>query len=108
MTDSIKTANVRKPKINQSDLDEFGYYATCPQCTYVQRHGKPRAGATHTAECRNRTIEALKLTDVGRARAWSYRKRVSSRPRRSSRQPRRSASAQSDSAVALLPAMSDM
>ena len=67
-TDVVKTSGLRKLRINQSDLDEFGYYATCPQCTHVQRHGKPRAGATHTAECRNRIIEALKLTDSGRAR----------------------------------------
>ena len=67
-TESVKTSALRKLRINQSDLDEFGYYASCPQCTYVQRHGRPRAGTTHTAECRNRIIEALKLTDSGRAR----------------------------------------
>ena len=67
-TDSIKTAGMLKLRINQSDLDEYGYYAACPQCTHVQRHGRPRAGATHTEECRQRIIEHLKLSEVGRAR----------------------------------------
>ena len=67
-TDKVKAAGLRKLRVNQIDLDEFGYYATCPQCTHVQRHGRPRAGATHTNECRQRIIEHLKMIDTGRAR----------------------------------------
>ena len=55
--ENVKASGLRKLRINQSDLDEFGYYATCPQCTHVQRHGRPRAGATHTSECRNRSLK---------------------------------------------------
>ena len=67
-TDTVKASSIRKLRINQSDLDEHGYYVMCAQCTHIQRHGRPRAGTTHSAECRDRTIEAMKLTKEGRAR----------------------------------------
>jgi hypothetical protein len=60
-TDVVKTSSVRKLRINQSDLDEHGYYVTCTQCTHIQRHGRPRAGITHSNECRDRITEAMKL-----------------------------------------------
>ena len=66
--DEVKPNIIRKLRINQSDLDEYGYCVTCPQCTYIQRYGRPRPGQTHNNECRERIIEALKLTDKGRAR----------------------------------------
>ena len=40
-SENVKASSLRTLRINQSDLEEFGYYATCPQCTHVQRHGKP-------------------------------------------------------------------
>ena len=66
----------RRLRINQSDLDEHGYFVSCLQCAHIQRHGRPRPGATHSNACRDRIIEALKLTDKGRARLELQDERV--------------------------------
>ena len=74
--DVVKASSIRKLRINQSDLEEHGYYTACAQCTHIQRHGRPRAGTTHSTECRNRIIEAMKLTEGGRARLELQEERV--------------------------------
>ena len=67
-TEAAKASSIRQLRVNQPDLDEHGYYTTCPQCIHIQWYGRPRPGVTHITAGRGRTTDAMKLTDKGRAR----------------------------------------
>ena len=67
--------SIRRLRINQSDLDKHGYHQDCPQCKHIRRHGKARAGITHSDACRKQMIEALSQTEEGRARLQAQEER---------------------------------
>ena len=66
--DIVEASSIRKLRVNQSALEEHGYYTTRTQRTHIQRYGRAGAGATHTTDGRDRTIEAIHFTEGGRAR----------------------------------------
>ena len=61
-------AGARKLRINQSDLDNYGYTDRCPQCEHANKYGKIRAGGNHSDACRARITECLRDTVAGRRR----------------------------------------
>ena len=63
-------------RINQSDIDKFGYTGNCPQCAFIQRNGRARPGGKHSYECRTRIIEAIRASDAGRERVEEHETRV--------------------------------
>ena len=58
----------RKLRINQSDLDNYGYIDRCPQCEHAKKHGKIRPDGNHSDACRARITECLRDTEAGRRR----------------------------------------
>ncbi len=67
-TEGVRPAQVRRLRINKTDLDKYGYEESCAQCRYIIRYGKARPGASHSDRCRAKIVEAMSRTDVGRAR----------------------------------------
>ena len=39
-TGDVVPTGARKLRINQSDLDTYGYTGRCPQCEHAKKHGK--------------------------------------------------------------------
>ncbi len=74
-TEAVRPAAVRRLRINQSDLDKHGYNEQCPQCKYIRRHGKARAGGFHSEQCRQQLIDKLMQSDEGRARLQGQEER---------------------------------
>ena len=74
--DVAAPAQVRALRINQSDLDKFGYTGNCPQCDYIIRYGRARPGGKHSAQCRARIIDAIRGSDAGRERVDEHEARV--------------------------------
>ena len=58
----------RKLRINQSDLDTYGYTDRCPQCEHAKKHGKVRPGGYHSDACRMRIIDCIRDTEDGSRR----------------------------------------
>ncbi len=75
-TEAMRQAAVRRLRINQSDLDKHGYDTSCPQCKYIQRYGRARAGGAHSERCRGRIVEALSQDEEGRARLQIQEDRI--------------------------------
>ncbi len=74
--DTAPPAQLRRLRINQSDLDAHGYTGGCPQCDYIQRRGKARPGGAHSQACRTRLIEAISASDAGRERVEGNEERT--------------------------------
>ncbi len=75
--EGARPAALRQLRINTSDLREHDHNdPDCPQCRYLQRHGKARPGGQHTNRCRDSLIEKMKLTERGRARLHIHDERT--------------------------------
>ncbi len=66
----------RRFRINASDLKTYGYTDGCPQCGHSERYGRPRAGGQHSTRCRDRILEEIGKTEVGKRRLEEYEERV--------------------------------
>ena len=55
-------------RINQSDLDNYGYIDRCPQCEHAKKYGKIRPGGNHSDPCSARIMECIRDTEAGRKR----------------------------------------
>ena len=61
-------AGARKLRINQSDLDNYGYTDRCPQCEHAKKYSNVRPGGNHSEACRARITECLRDIEAGRRR----------------------------------------
>ena len=59
-------------RVNEADLDKYGYTAECPQCRHVELYGKSKPGTPHTETCGRRVIDAMSHEDVGKQRIVEY------------------------------------
>ncbi len=66
----------KRLRINQKELDDYGYTEGCPQCAHAQRYGRARPGGQHSAACRARIVEAMSQSDVGKRRIEAHEERV--------------------------------
>ncbi len=74
--EAVRQTAIRRLRINKSDLDAHGHDPDCPQCTYIQKYGKPRPGGNHSDRCRRRLEEAMQQTEAGRARLAVHDERI--------------------------------
>ena len=74
--EAVRQTAIRRLRINKSDLDAHGHDPDCPQCTYIQKYGKPRPGGNHSDRCRRRLQEAMQQTEAGRARLAVHDERI--------------------------------
>ena len=65
--DAVPTG-VRKLRINQSDLDKYGYTDRFPQCEHARKHGKILLIGNHSDACRARITNCIRDTEAGRRR----------------------------------------
>ena len=61
-------SGARKLRINQSDLDNYGYTDRCPQCEHAKKYSKIRQGGNHSNACRAWITECIRDTEAGRRR----------------------------------------
>ena len=61
-------AGARKLRIDQSDLDNYGYTDKYPQCEHAKKYGESRSGGNHSDACRARITECLRDTEACRRR----------------------------------------
>ncbi len=66
--EGVRAAAIRRLRINKSDLVTYGYDENCTQCRHIVRYGRARPGGAHSERCRQRLVEAMSQTEVGRAR----------------------------------------
>ncbi len=66
--EGVRPAQIRRLRINKTDLDQYGYDDACAQCKNIMRYGKAKPGGVHSDHCRAKIIEAMRQTEAGRAR----------------------------------------
>ena len=66
----------KKMRVNQADLNRFGYTVGCAQCKHIQEKGHPKNGVTHDNRCTSRIMDELGQTLDGQARLRRYDDRV--------------------------------
>jgi len=66
----------RKMRVDQADLNRFGYTVGCEQCRHIQQHGQYKNGLTHDPRCTARIMDELGKTVDGQARLRKYEDRV--------------------------------
>ena len=66
----------RQFRINNPDLEKYGFTDGCPQCEHIARYKKGKKGTTHTQICRTRILDAMMGTPEGRVRLEAFEERV--------------------------------
>ena len=54
-----------KMRIDQMDLDNYGYTDRCPQCEHARKHCKIRPGGSRSEACRSRITDCICDADAG-------------------------------------------
>ena len=63
-------------RIGRDDPEEHGYDGECPQCKHIIKYGTSRRGQQHSAQCRQRLVEAMSKTESGRLRIANNDERI--------------------------------
>ena len=66
----------REMRINREDLEEHGYDGECTQCKHILKYGKTKRGQQHSAQCRQRIVEAMGKTEAGKRRLEINEERI--------------------------------